>query len=222
MRTTFVRETMLGSAERGFALLDVMIGIAIMSGMLVAMMGSTWHGSDDPHQAALALQLAISEARGLAMTNGSASQDAPTTGATVLVATDRADPSKSVITVYSSRPVINESPSKLPAERSTLQMTPEPGRPPVTVNGHFAVLENVTVADNDFAITIAPTGQVQFAPGYSAGHAVRLTLTNCADGTIMNLRSERKSSAIDCRAKMPFSTRTLDSQSIRIRDKKVQ
>jgi len=185
MRATFVREKKPRSDERGFALLDVMIGIAIMSGMLVAMMGSTWHGSDDPHQAALALQLAMSEARGLAMNNANENPNAATPGATVLVASDPNNATKSVITIYSSRPLVNEDPSEFPAYRDVVQMKPEFGRPPVSVTGRFRIMNNSVVASDDFAITIAPTGQVQFAPAYSLGDAARPTLINCEDGTII-------------------------------------
>lgn len=195
MRTTFVREKKSRSEERGFALLDVLVGIAIMSGMLLVLMSSPWHGSDDPHQAALALQLAMSEARGLAMTNGSLNPDAPPTGATVLIATEPNDANESVLTVYASRPIVNPNPAALLANIGTNMMTPEVGRPPVIVRGHFEVLEGETVAADDFAITVGASGAVNFAPGFHAGDAVRPSLMDCAPGAsvavVIGSRSER-------------------------------
>lgn len=156
-----------------------------MSGMLLALVTSTRHPNADPHQSAMALQLAMSEARGLALTNGSVAPGAIPTGATVLVAVDPSDATKSVISVYVSRPIAT---GNGPADGApSSEMTPELGRPPVVVPGRFTVTNGSASMADTFAITVGASGVVDFVPGYRVGAAAGAPLVACDPGATIGV-----------------------------------
>lgn len=146
--------------QRGFGLLDVIVGIGILSA-LILMTAFAWSRAPKVHPAALALQAALTEARSLAMTAGEISFDprfAGEDGATVTVTPAADDPGHaSVITVYRSRPRRNANPLSL-----------DVGFPPMRVPAVFTVAPDSVGngGGEPFGILISSAGYASFRSGW--------------------------------------------------------
>ncbi len=145
--------------QRGFTLLDVIVGIALFTSFVLATASAFGSRAPNRHLAALALQAALAEARSLALTTADATDLAAPTGATVVVAPDPLDRRGSVIRVYRSRPI----PSL--AGGVTSALVPDVGFPAQHVHAKFSLAAGVAFG-SPFAILISSSGYASIADPY--------------------------------------------------------
>jgi hypothetical protein len=109
----------------------MLVACAVLA--IVAVAGASVFGSRPvrPHQAAIALEAAMTEARSLAAASADAMDPLHPTGATVIVEQDPAGPAGTTrIAVYRSRPISFNGQQSYPPTRDT-------GFPPERVSGTF-------------------------------------------------------------------------------------
>ncbi len=167
------------SNERGFGMLDLVIGMAIMSGAVIVTASTMGMRAPKVHAAALALQTAVAEARGLALVSGDdGAADAPS-GATILVAPDPAAPGATLVSVYRSRPIRNPDPIGISGTDMQSRLAVDLGFPPVHATGAFRVHDGKLTIDPPFAILVSTAGYVDLVPGYRAGDPIVSASTGC-------------------------------------------
>jgi len=146
--------------QRGFTLLDVIVGIALFTSFVLATASAFGMRAPNRHLAALALQAALVEARSLALTTADATDLATPTGATVVVAPDPLDRRGSVIRVFRSRPIPN-----LTGGNGESALVSDLGFPAQHVHAKFPLTAGVAFG-SPFAILISSSGYASIADPY--------------------------------------------------------
>ncbi|MBD5657604.1 MAG: prepilin-type N-terminal cleavage/methylation domain-containing protein [Candidatus Eremiobacteraeota bacterium] len=155
--------------ERGFTLLEVAVGLAIFSCILLAAAATFGQRSPHAHAAALGLEAALVEARALASGTADDTDPLSATGATVYVAPDLGSSHGSVVSVYRSLPIVLSNPG---AESRPLPL--DAGFPPLRLAASLTFASGATSSSGAFAILISSSGYASVAaplawdPGKSA------------------------------------------------------
>lgn len=156
-------------SERGFTLLEMMVAIAILSTIALATASTLGTRAPRVHPAQVMLAAALAEARGVALTNGDATDSAVATGATVTVEADPADRAGSLIRVYRSRPIRYTGPGTGRAS-APAPLVADVGFPTARVTANFH-LDDASdprrSGDRPFTILISHSGYVSILAGYA-------------------------------------------------------
>jgi hypothetical protein len=182
--------------ERGVALLDMIVACALIAMLAVATASAFAAHPNRSHAAAVALEAALAEARGLAAASADATDVAYPTGATVIVEPDPARAGNTRIAVYRSRPVVIAKKTPYPPPLDN-------GFPPQSVAGTFTfsgttVANGVTTASRitpRFAIMLSGGGYASIVPLTAAYNATTpQTYTNdpgcAADGAQISVTAD--------------------------------
>ena len=175
----------------------MMVAVAIVSTMLLALSAIGAHPGG-AHPASLALQAALTEARGVALVTGDAANALVPTGATVAVSpVDPSDLTKgSIIRVYRSRPIVYRGPG--PGQgRAAAVLEPDVGFPDARVNATFHIAAGTVSGDPPFSILISQSGITSIIAGYAydpANPRSFATDPGCADrGVTITARDSARS-----------------------------
>ncbi len=146
--------------QRGVGLLDLIVGVGILSAF-VLMTAFAWSRAPRVHPAALELQSALAEARSVAMAYGEISPGPGvpySDGATVTITPAQDAPTHaSIITVYRSRPLRNTEPLSF-----------DVGFPPRRVDATFSIAPDAAGngGSEPFSILISNAGYASLRNGW--------------------------------------------------------
>ncbi len=167
------------SNEHGFGMLDLVVGMAIMSSAVIVTASVMGMKTPKVHAAALALQTAVAEARSLALVSGEEDAAAAPSGATILIAPDPDVAGASIVSVYRSRPIRNPDPIGIADPSTKSRLVADLGFPPVHALGTYRAHNGKTPIDPPFAILVSTAGYVDLVPGYRAGDPIVQTSAGC-------------------------------------------
>ena len=156
--------------ERAVALLDMMVGCALITTFAVVFATVFGLRSSRAHSSAMSLEMALAEARNLAAANANSLNPGYPTGAMVVVESDPTIQGASRIAVYRSRPVIidNKQPYAptrdigFPAQRVSGQFS-FTALGATTTTGNITANQGVSVSE-PFAIMLSGSGYASIVP----------------------------------------------------------
>jgi len=193
-------------SQLGFSLIDLVVAVAILSGLMLIANASLGDRFQSVHPSALALEAALLEARSIATMQQADCTDAGLpTGATVSVAADPKNNAHSIISVYRSRPIPNAGASIYGAKLQTLALPEDAGFPRQTVAASFTVTQkNASTIAVPFTIMIASSGYTSIVAGYAYAPGAPIVSIDpgCSDaGASIEAfsGSERENHPFDCR-----------------------
>jgi hypothetical protein len=134
--------------ERGFALLDVTIALAIAGLFALLALAGLARSALRVHAAAVAFEALMARVEAAAMARAERGAGAPATSGLTLTA--RASATGTTVEVYQGRP----------QPGATLPLTREPAIPPLTLD--------VTLEGTPFSIFVGGAGSLSAQPGYDA------------------------------------------------------
>ena len=163
--------------EQGFGLVDLVVAVAILSGILLVASSSFGARAPSVHPAALALQAALVEARSIAtMQQADGTDDGLPTGATVSIDVDPGDASRSIVAVYRSRPIASPNRPLQGQTPITLSLPLDVGFPRQVVPALFTLNQSgqAPYTKGKFTIMISSSGytSIQTDYAYAPGSAI--------------------------------------------------
>ena len=156
--------------ERGFGLVDLVVAVAILSGILLVASSSFGARAPSVHPAALALQAALVEARSIAtMQQADGTDDGLPTGATVSIDVDTTDATRSIIAVYRSRPILSPNRPLQGQAPLTLSLPADVGFPRQSVPARFTLNQSgqAPYKSGTFTIMISSSGYTSIKTDYA-------------------------------------------------------